>query len=387
MCRIPLALVLTSALLMGARPVSLSAVTQGATPAAAGKPAPAAAPAIQARIDSVRNEVFSEAGKLNEAIKELHAILGVDPGAWEAHLLLGLAYRSLGAPDLLAEAKAEFQQALDIYPDFVPTRLYLAEVYIEFARFREARDQLEAGLALAPRQPQMLGMLADVERRLGNPARAIDLLREALQINPGFVQGQYYLGLTLLDMGRREEGIQQIEQVVAAGVQVPDVFLSLGAAYVEAGRADDAIRTLDKGLAIDQYNMALRLQLARAYRLKGLLDDAEAQLALAMPTGTGAPATAFDQQMEAELYTEQGLIQLQRGRVDEAIAALLKSLEMDATQGEVHRHLASAYIRKGSFTEAAAHAAEAEKLKAPLADDERAALQKGLQGSPGGGGQ
>jgi Flp pilus assembly protein TadD len=112
-----------------------------------------------------------------------------------------------------------------------------------------------------------------------------------------------------------------------------------------------------------------------------LLDDAEAQVALAMPTGAG-PATAVAQQLESELFVEQGLIQMQRGQLDAAVTALRKALEMDATQGPVHRHLAQAYLQQRAFALAAEHAAEAEKLGAPLADAERSAIQQGL-GSQG----
>ena len=63
---------------------------------------------------------------------------------------------SSGAPDLMGEAVAELRQALEINPEFVPARYYLAHIYLDLGRNERAREELQAALATAPRNAQFL---------------------------------------------------------------------------------------------------------------------------------------------------------------------------------------------------------------------------------------
>ena len=92
------------------------------------------------------------------------------------------------------------------------------------------------------------------------------------------------------------------------------------------------------------------------------------------------------QQVEFELYQEQGLIKLQRGQLEAAAAALRKALEMDPNHGPVNRALAEVYLRQGQYARAAEHAARAEKAGTPLPEDRRRRLRDQLPKQDGGGG-
>jgi tetratricopeptide (TPR) repeat protein len=87
--------------------------------------------------------------------------------------------------------------------------------------------------------------------------------------------------LALLDLGQRDEAIQELERVVQSGPKVVDAYLTLGTAYLEAGRLDGALETLSQAALIDPARPDIRIQMARAYRSKGSLDKAEEQLGLA----------------------------------------------------------------------------------------------------------
>src|SRR6185369_17600381 len=114
----------------------------------------------------------------------LKAILGVDSRSVEAHLLLGMAYRAQGTQEMLAEAVAEFRQALEISPDFMPARFYLAHVYLDMGRPARAKEELEAALAKTPGNPQLMASLGEAERQLKNPRKAAEIIREALTADP-----------------------------------------------------------------------------------------------------------------------------------------------------------------------------------------------------------
>ena len=47
----------------------------------------------------------------------------------------------------MGEAVAELRQALEINPDFVPARYYLAHIYLDLGRNERAREELQAALS------------------------------------------------------------------------------------------------------------------------------------------------------------------------------------------------------------------------------------------------
>lgn len=343
--------------------------------------------AVQERLNRVRTAVFSGAGRIDESIQELKAILALDPRSAEAHLLLGIAYRSLGSAELMAEAKAELRQALALDPALVPARLYLAHVYLDFGQAKSARDELNTALAQLPGHPQFMALLGESERRMGNPRRSVEVNLQVLQADESFAQARYYLSLALLDLGRHDEAIQELERVVRSGVEQADVFLSLGGAYLETNRSGEASTILRRGVQIDPSRSDLRIQLARAYRASGLLDEAEQQLKLAAPDGGAALASPYYQyqQMESDFYLELGLVQMDQGRLEAAAQAFQKVLERDPDHGPTNRHLAEVYLLQGFYTPSLKHADRAEELGFPLPEDKRRLLRERLPArKPGG---
>jgi tetratricopeptide (TPR) repeat protein len=389
--RYPRALLLSAILTSAAHLVGPSrAEAHARTPQPPAAQAAAASPATQQRLQGIRSALFAGTANPESAIKELKDILATEPQSAEGHLLLGIAYRSAGSPDLVGEAVAELRQALSLDPSFVPARLYLALIYMELGRYERAREELEAANAQVPRNAQFLTQLGEVERQLKNPKRAQELLQQALEIDNASAQAHYYLGLTLLDLGRSALAITELEGVVKAGEKRADVYLSLGAAYLDAGRLDDGLEILSQATKLDAARPDIRILLARAYRLKKQLARAEAQLALANPKGPASVSSPFVQQrqLEYDFYQEQGLLRLAQGQLEPAAAAFRKVLEMDPNFGPVNRDLADVYLRQGKLARASDYAARAEKLGFPLPEEKRkllqAQLKKGAGGAKGG---
>jgi tetratricopeptide (TPR) repeat protein len=306
-------------------------VSQAATP-----------PPIQERLDRVKADLYSRTDRLAENVKELKEILALDPRSADAHMLLGIAYSTWGSSDLKGEAIGEFRQALDLNPRLVQVRFFLAHLYLDLGRAARAREELDAGLAQTPGNPEFLALLGEAERQLKNPARAVEVTRQALKADETFAQARYYLGLALLDLGKRDEAIAELEQVVRAGPGVTDTYLTLGNAYVDAGRSADAIETLTRGLRIDTTRPELHIALARAYRTKGMLVKAEAQLALGLPKRADLAASSDYpyQQVDLDYQLELAQLKLQRGQLAAAAQAFRKVLALEPTHDAATRGLA-----------------------------------------------
>jgi superkiller protein 3 len=335
----------------------------------------AAQPTLDERLKRVAEELFSRTDRADASIAELKAILAIDPRSAQAHMLLGIAYRTKGSSDLLGEAAGELRQALDIDPSMIPARLYLAHLYLDLARPERARDELQTGLTQMPGQPQMLALLAETERQLGKPDRALELADQALQGNASNAEARFYRGLALYDLKRRDEAIAAFEHVLKDGGRRPEVYASLGTAYLEAGRVEDAIASLTEGVKLDPSRPEPMVSLARAYRLKGQLARADAALTTVRSLVGATAVSAADQQIQRDVYLEEGLIRLKQAQLDAAVRSLRKALDLDPNFGPGYRYLAEAYLRQGLYTRAQDQAARAEKLGSPLPAD----LQKTLQ--------
>jgi tetratricopeptide (TPR) repeat protein len=334
----------------------------------------------QATLDRVRIDLFSATPHLTDDVAALKRVLAEDPKSADAHVLLGIAYRGLGTQEMLAEAIAELRQAIDLDPTLMPARFYLAHLYLDLGRPARAKEELSAGLEKAPGNPQFLASLGESERQLNNPQKAVDLTRQALQADASLVEARYYLGLALLDLGRTADATKELEQVVSANAGRPEAFLALGTVYTRSERFDDAIRVLLEGTRLDPSRADLHIQLARAYRSKGLLDRAEAELARAQPKPDAALATSYveHERLEFDLYVEQGLVKLKRGQLVAAADALKKALAMEPNDGLANNSIAQVYLRQGQFKLASQHADRAAKAGAPLSESDRKLIQSGL---------
>lgn len=348
-------------------------------PPAASPPAAASSDSPQTRLARVRQQILSNPGRMSDAIPELTQILAADPTIAEAHMLLGVAYRAAGGP-MMAEAKAELQQALDLEPGLIAARLLLAQVYMDIGRYDSARDEANAGLVDVPGQPQFLAVLAESERHLGDPARALQLNRLALEADPSLAEAHFYLAMAMLDLGQRDEAIHELETLAKSGIGAPDVYLRLGAAYLDANQIDSAIAAFTQGARIAPANREIHVELARAFRLKGAIAQAEEQLASARPQAGNVQASGADERIDAAYNLETGLLRLQQNRLPAAADALGKAVTLAPNDGEGHRALAEVYARQGARAKAREEAAQADALGAPISAELRAQL--GLPPAP-----
>jgi Tfp pilus assembly protein PilF len=101
-------------------------------------------------------------GKTEQAIRECKGVLATDPRSAPAHMLLGLAYVAQRSNAMIAEAKAELQQAVDIDPELLWARFYLARLYLDQGSNEKAQEQLERGLKQSPGLPPFLSLLGEV---------------------------------------------------------------------------------------------------------------------------------------------------------------------------------------------------------------------------------
>ena len=301
-------------------------------------------PEIENRLKRVATDLFSAFPHPAEAIQELKSILSAEPNVAEAHMLLGIAYRAQGIPELMGEAVAELRQAIALKPSLAFARMTLARVYLDMSRATRAKEELQTALEQMPGNPQLLSLLGQTERELGNPRRSVELQRQALAADPTDMQARYYLGLALLDVKQPADAIRELKQVVQSGASPGESSLALGAAYLAAGQVNEAIAALRESARVDPGRADTHIQLARAYRTKGLLSEAEKQLKLAMPSAKSGLSALYSS-VQTDLYMEEGLIRMQQGKLEAAAESFQKVLNADANHAEAKQRLAEVQKR------------------------------------------
>ena len=305
-------------------------------------------------------------GNAEQAIRECKGVLAFDPRFAAAHMLLGQAYLAQGSTAMLAEAKAELQQALDLDPTLLWARFYLAKIYLDLGLNEKAKEQLERGLKERPNVPHFLSLLGEVRRKMGDPAASLELNRKALQIDATMTPAHYYMALAYLDLKQEDTAIGELESSIHSPYVAPEMYIALAALYGKRQRFAEAEDLCRKAIALDASRPEAYLNLARLYNARHASDKALEALGRALPEGKEFPASTFYQLLQADICVEQGAAYQAKGMAAQSIEAYTRALDFDPSRGGVHRQLAELYLQRGDSARAIEHATAAEKLGTPI---------------------
>jgi len=303
-----------------------------------------------------------QGGRIEPAIAELKKAIALDPRSAAGHQLLGQAYLATKSVSMVAEAKAELQQALDLDPSLIWARFYLAKVYIDQGRSDKAKEELERGLETRPNVSHFLALLGEVNRKLGKPELAIELNRQALKVDPSMTPSYYYIGLAYMDLKREDDAIVELERSLKSPHVAPEMYLTLGSLYARKKRYEEGEELCKKAIALDPARPEGHLNLAQLYNIKGASDLALQELNLALPEGTNFTSSPYYQQLQADVFFERGRAYQAKVMTPQAVRAYETALAFNPSEGRTHRQLAELYLHSGDYARAFQHVTAAEKL-------------------------
>ncbi len=302
-------------------------------------------------------------GKTDQTIRECKSVLATDPRSAPGHMLLALAYIAKGSSDMVADAKAELQQALDIDPQLLWARFYLARLYVEQGLNEKAREQLEIGLKQSPGLPHYLALLGEVRRKLGDPGASLELNRKALEADATMMQVHYFLALAYLDLKQEQPAVAEFEKVIHTPYVTPEVYNALASLYIKKKQFAEAEDLCRKAIALDPSRPDAYLNLARVYNAQHASDKALEALRAALPEGKEFTVSEYYQGLQADLAVERGVAYTAKKTYALAIDAYARALDFDPRRAVIHRRLSELYLQKGDPAAAALHTKEADKLE------------------------
>lgn len=238
---------------------------------------------IEARL--LRADAFGVVEDWNEEQKDLNHVLGLAPDRLDARLRLA---RSLMDRHEIDAALTEYQRCHEILPSDRQAVAGMAQCEYRLGRYADAGRHAEAALASATEKPQralamvILGQIAIEEHRY---QEAVDLLKEAIRLEPHDPSGHYNLGRALNRLGDKQGGqkaMEECDRLEKLRARLSDIGLSVlrsraspelrceaGQVLRELGNPDAAIRWYLSALAADPTNIEAHTALAAIYRAQG----------------------------------------------------------------------------------------------------------------------
>ena len=226
-------------------------------------------------------------GKFTNAVAHYERALELNPFYLDAHINLGNALMAIGqtaaatvhysrvvelnprhggahynlghamlAQDRPAEAVKHFSTAIRLDNKLPDAHRHLATAFQRLGEFDKARQSLERAIALAPANGVLQAELGALLAQSGRPREAIKAYQRALELSPDFVGAMNNLAWLLATHPEAEvrdgaEAGRLAERAAELGERKHAFLMgTLGAAYAEAGRFEEAIKSAEVAIQL-----------------------------------------------------------------------------------------------------------------------------------------
>ena len=230
----------------------------------------AAIAAFSQRIDLVPNdanahhelgEMYFRQSRHTEALAEFTAAVMLNPTRADSHAAIGQVYLRLGN---YADAVTAARRAVALDGSHREARYVLATSLVRMGNVDEGKRELEIYQRLQSeattartRQLEIEGLRRDASVSIvkGEFAKAVALLRQALERDQGSARAHLDLGIALVKAGQAADAIEHLS-TATVGETSEDAHEYLSEAYAAVGRRDEADR--ERAIVVRMRQEALR---------------------------------------------------------------------------------------------------------------------------------
>ena len=276
-------------------------------------------------------------------------------------------------------------------PGFAPLQQRLGEALLQSGDLAGAEAAFRRVIELEPAAAVGHAGLGNVLLRRQQYPAAIEVLEQAVGLDPSYRAARYLLGLAYRGAGRPEDAARELAMGLDAETRyLPDLLtarlgqyrvsstarMAQGMALLGAGRADQAAAVLEQALVYEPDNITLLNNLAIAYMYQGRLDLAHQTLqralhlddqkfstylnlsSWALRSGKSDQALDFADAAVArasELYQthlSRARVLVYMGRHEEALESLETAARLNTRSPEPFAMLADQQVRLGRLDEA-----------------------------------
>jgi len=263
----------------------------------------------QADLHLTLANLLLEAGDHDGAIQRYEHALSLEPDNWAAHNDTVTAYEEAG---LIREAIEHLHKMIDNEADFADTRLRLGDLYA----------------------------------RLGDDIAAMAQYEQALEMCPDYLEANVKLGTQHLKAGRHDEAARWFSFAIEINDRLLSAYVGIGVAQHAMGRDEEATSSFDMARNVEPNSTLLFTEVARMQLKASASAEAARHLSIIGEKPDAAkkdtPRTdLISRQMDrlrtsiqerpnhADLHYRLGLLQRNRGQVDEAAESFQRAVDIN----------------------------------------------------------
>ena len=297
-------------------------------------------PATQPQAWGILGTILLRQGKGGEAVKDLEQAIALNPRLVGARINLGEAFLSLGQT---ASAEQAFKSALRLAPDNFNARLDLAELQISLHHYRQSLETAKPIMSQLRQTDEGLVLLATDYLALQQNEKVKQVIEDWIARPASNAELAMRFSRLLFQYKMPREAAEILEKTQNTGHPSYSVALALANLDGLLGRLAQAEQN---------YQLALRLKPDCAVCDLGIAQIAEREKQTEKALAYLIRARQLDPDSPEVLF-EFGKVCLERDLVDDAFNALQKAVALEPHRDSYVYVLASAYVAKARYTEAA----------------------------------
>lgn len=209
------------------------------------------------------------AGRGDEAIASLRKAVRLDPGHAAAWRSLGNQLDAAGDPDASRKAYERHLQASTRHPELVEAAKFLYEKKIAKAE-RLTREVLKKD----PVDVVAIRMLAEIGVRVGHFEDAENLLKRCLELAPDFHHARHSYAQVLVQRNELERSLSEIDKLLRLEPKNPAYLIFKCSVLVRKGDHQQALQLYEKLLKGYPRHAAAHSYFGHALKTVGRVDDA-----------------------------------------------------------------------------------------------------------------
>jgi DNA-binding winged helix-turn-helix (wHTH) protein/TolB-like protein/Tfp pilus assembly protein PilF len=268
--------------------------------------------------------------------------------------LKGRYFWNKRTPAGLQQSLAYFRQAIDLDPTYALAYSGLADCYAVLGWYgnHPFDETFPKAKALAEKALEIDSGLAEPHATLALAlhsyysawARAENEYKRALELNPNYATAHDWYGWYLIEVGRRDESVQEMKRALELDPVSLQINADLGAVLLDAYRLDEAIKYLKAALEMDQDFTEAHFTLGRAYLQKGDFERSITEYEKARELSHDRP----------DVLSELGNAYALAGKTAKAMSILSQLNEMPKQNNVSPYHLAIVFVGLGEKEKALA---------------------------------
>jgi tetratricopeptide (TPR) repeat protein len=244
------------------------------------------------------------------------------------------------------EAVRLFEALESAEPGQTDALLYSAKASIHLQKFADAENTLRRYLERNSDSANGYYLLGYALHRENRPAESLEIYTKAAKITPPTGDDLKIVALDYELLNDNSEAIRWLERSVAMDPGNKAAWYYLGRAYYTASRIPDAREAFEQVLRIEPRDARTENNLGLIFESGGKTEDALAAYRNAIAW------QKEDSPSSEQPYLNLGSLLVTLDRAEEAVSPLRRAVELASTNSQCHLRLGTAYLRVNRLDEA-----------------------------------